>query len=360
MKNTIKIIFISGMKTDSSTGEYSQLKYFMDNLISHMAYYVFLKKTDYFQFKLNNIIFYEHEYELNSYINNINPDIIILSEYQHMSSYFLQYLYSTKKIICTMDSSSLSKKMYNPPENTIFLKNCPLNNPLKNTKNEKYWFFTKGIKPLYDRSYIENKFSLKKGTKNVFISIAPWQYKTSLDLGIDKFYNYVINLLIKTLIAQNKDIALFFICPIKSFHNIVIEEQKVKVLFFESMDNDNYNNILYNSDLVISDNITQVTMVKAFISGINTLSLINTSELNFMKLFKFNIFPYNYDFLPLLYSLEYCQLINKAEVFDEKDMFEKITFLLENKSNNYLDYVERCNNLLSPSEIIEEIILENK
>lgn len=355
MKSKVKILFISGMRTDFSTGEFSQIRLFTNSFDDTIEYKIILRKTDYFQFNTQELYFYDNNQELKNYISFFNPSIIILSEYQHLNKDFLDYIYTTNITICTMDSSSLSKLMYTPPENTIYLKNCPLNNPQKNTKYDKYWFFAQRNNKILSKNDIENKFSLVKDSKIVFMSVAPWQYTLSVSEGLDKFYSFVINLLIGSLILHNNHVSLFFIYPRKDFNNIVIEKDKVKVLFFDSLDNQTYESILYNSDLVISDNITQVSMAKAFIDGINVLSLINTSERNLLNLFKFNIFPYNYDFLPKLYSLDYCKLINKVEVFNKEEVSITINRLLSNKENNHLDYVSKCNELLSSREIIEEI-----
>lgn len=358
MNNKIKVIFISGMKTEDSTGEFTQIKTFISNLDDSIGYFILLKKTDYFHFSYENVEFYENEYELRNFITNFTPDIIILSEIQHISKFFLEYLYISNIPIATFDSIGLSKILYNHDSKVIYLKNCPLNDPKPNDRFNKYWFSAKDALNVPKKS-IETKYNIKNGSKKVFFSISKWQYANTLNLNLSNYYKYLTSLIMKALILQDKDISLFLICPIKGLHNVIAEKSKLKTYFFESLEFENYNELLYNSDLVISDNISQISLSKAFINGINTLSIINTKEDNFMNIYKFNMFPYNLPKLELLYSYEYCKLLTKAEAFDENDMIEKISLLLNKNINNHIDYIKECNKLLSPQKIIEEIVKEN-
>lgn len=358
MSSTTKIIFISGIKTEDSTGEYTQLRTFADELNKEIEYTIFLKRTDHFHFKNNDIIFYDNEYELRNYISSIEPQIIILSEIQHISKYFMDYLYSTNIIIATFDSIGLSKKLYNPDPKVIYLKSCPLNDPNANDKYNKYWFIAKNAVNI-NKKNIQEKYNINKESKNVFVSISKWQLAKALGQGYNDYYKFFIGTIMKALVMQDRNISLFLICPLQGTHNVIAEKQKLKTYFYESLENNEYNELLFNSDLVISDNISQISLSRAFVNGINCLSIINTNENNIMNIHKFNMFPYNVPELNELYNYEYCKNLEKAEVFDENEVFKKISLLLDKKINNNVEYVEKCNKLLNPNDLIKEIIEEH-
>ena len=98
--------------------------------------------------------------------------------------------------------------------------------------------------------------------------------------------------------------------------------------------------------------------------NIKVLALQNTLdiELDFMDCFSFNCFPMDIEKTSFFDDYKYSKIINKAEVFEEKQLKEKITYLLNEENNINLEqqnYIKSCESLLSPSEILEEIVLEN-
>lgn len=355
-----KILFFSGMETEDSTGEISQILSFCQNINKEdFSFRIYVKYSSYFQFSLENIDFYYNDSidEFRNYIDEFKPNIIILSEYPHTPQIFIDYILEKKILLITFDCTGIIRQK-NFVSDIIGLKPCPVNLPSINTKYNKYWDIFRDAKFIKNREQVIKNYNLNKNTKIILFSIAPWAYKLSLYYRLENFYGYLFNILVQTLISLNIDITLFFISPIKVQN---FKKNNLNIIVSNRFKNSDYRDILNNSDLVMSDNIVQASMAKSFMQGTNTLALINTLDIeqDFIPKFKFNIFPLGYIDFGLPQDYEYYKLINKAEVFDEEDIYNKINYLLNNQVNKSHEFVQKCRMLLSNNEILKEIIEEN-
>ncbi|MFN8577102.1 MAG: DUF6365 family protein [Candidatus Sericytochromatia bacterium] len=357
-----KILFFSGMSTEDSTGELSQIFAFCEKLNKEeFIYRILIKYSRYLQFPLNDIDFYYNNSldEFKNYLDYFKPDMIILSEYPHTPEIFLNYLLEKNILLVTFDCTGIIRESNNVDTfKVISIKPCPVNNPTKNDKFNKYWDIFRDSNFIKDKDKIIQRYNLDLNTKIVLYSIAPWAYHLSLHYKIESFYGYLLDLLFKIFASFEEKISLFLISPIKiqSF-----QKNNLSVFTSSKLKNRDYKELLNNVDLIISENIVQASMAKSFMNYTNILAMINTLdiEVDFLPKFNFNIFPLGFIDFNLPENYEYYKLITKSEVFDENDLRNKLKYLLKNKIESQYNYIELCRELLSNNDILREIIKEN-
>jgi len=331
---------------------------------------VFVGNVDlktFFQKQGIKTFFYDKYENFTASIINEKPNLIVCCEYYHFVEEFRQFLLAQKIPIATIDGTSIGDEinsnpfkinsLYNKnnilPSSIIKLRPCPINDPLSNTENIKYWnLFPKTTKNILNTEFIKEYYKICENEKIIFMAISGWELSSTKFWGIDpnNFYNTLFNTLFSMFQTQKYKITFFIISP---FKQQIIKNKNLTVHFLNILEYDFYQKLLLSSDLVLSTNIIQTSMSQALMAKINTLALINTKENLFVH--KFNIFP-----LKVLFpkTREYYQLINKAEIFDEKDILEKINLSLssDNKNQNIDNFIIKINNLENIQDIIKKII----
>jgi len=366
-QDIFKILFIITIK--DSFGERTHALSFVKQLLKQINFSpIFFVgdnnlKSFFEKQKIKSFYFDKYEELTNSIINE-NPNLIICCEYYHLTEKFRDFLSSLKIPIATIDGTSMGDEINSTiktnilPSNIIKLRPCPINDPLTNTENIKYWnLFPELQKNILDKEFIKRYYKIPDDSKIIFMAISMWEISTSkfLGLNIDNFYNNLFSILF--LVFQNikHQITFFIISP---FKQDIIKNKNLTVHFLNVLEYELYQKLLLSSDLVLSTNIIQTSMSQAFIEKIKTLALINTKNKKLFE-YEFNIFPLKIKFPE---DREYYQLINKAEIFDIKEIFEKVNFLLnsdeEDKKIN--DYIFKIKSLKNVCEITQEIIKKNK
>jgi len=299
--------------------------------------------------------------DLKELINKIKPVLIICCEYYHLFEDFRVYLRNLDIPVATMDGTSIGEeinsdplafghgKVNTVPPDVIKLRPCPVNDPSDNSANLIYWNLFPELKKDSEKAFINNYFP-ERYDKTIFLAISPWAVKASLQINIKHYYNFLFEKLTTILGTFDLKINLIIVSP---FQKQLLKRGNVSLNFIGYPDYVTYQKLLLSSGLVISDNLIQTSLSKAFMAGINTLALNNSRPIKSLNLHIFNIFP-----LKILFpqDREYYRLIEKADLGATNDLVDKIKKGIYSYQNNYLFFRKKTEKLLSPNQIVGNII----
>lgn len=292
-----------------------------------------------------------------------NPDMFIFFEYTNCPVRIREKVSKyNKPILTTLGSGVGGIQSYKDHFIELFddkknfnlsiIKPCPVASPDIDTEFVKHWSLFKDLDiTKYDRKKTNSDFNIREDSKIVFLSVATWicdNLKRSNQLYI---YEFLFSLVLKALLEIKQNTDFFVISP---FGEKYVEREHVRVRMMNFLDYETYDNLLMTSDLVISENVMQASMSKAFVGGINCLALINSK----MMQQPFNLAPYDVLSAGQMYdnSNNYYKALEKAEISDLNEVTNKISNLLNNKNNLLRDlYLNDLKKLSSLENILFEV-----
>jgi hypothetical protein len=293
--------------------------------------------------------------DLKSVIDKEKPALIISCEYFSQPLKIREYLLNLSIPLASMDGSSIGR-IYDMDagqvnEKLILLRPCPVNDICPDTEKIKYWNIFPAISKNQENPVISSLYNIEPGAKTVFMSIAPWTSMAVKLINLEHFYKYTFDTLFTILEKYEEPVHFFIICQLEQ-NSYNIKRKNLTVHFLNYLEYELYEKLLLSAHLVISDNVIQTTLSKAFMAVINTLVLINSIEDPVMKIPKYNIFP-----LPLIFPEErqYYQAVNKAEILDKEDIKNKVIKLLDSVQPTP-EYIKNVRQLKAVNEIVKEII----
>lgn len=311
-------------------------------------------------------VFY-NSYDFQILYKKENPDMFIFFEYTNCPEKIKEFVANTDKPILTTLGSGVggieSYKQHYPnlDKNGYFnltvIKPCPVASPDKDTDNVKHWNLFKNLdKSKYDKNLIIKKFNIDENSKIIFLSVATWICDRMKNLNMLSFYDYLLALIFNALKDQKFKSHLFIISP---FGEKIIERENIKVTMMNFIDYETYDNLLMNSDLVISENVMQASMSKAFVAGIKCLALINTKLID--RPFKME--PYDVLSVGKMYddSNKYYKALDKVEISDLEELTNKLSNIFDDTKNLEREiYLEYINKLPSIEKILSDKLSEYK
>jgi hypothetical protein len=293
---------------------------------------------------------------LSQVIDLEKPVLIISCEYFSQPLKIREYLLDLDIPLATMDGSSVGN-VYDMAaakinEKLIRLRPCPVNDICPDSAKVKHWQIFPFVRKNQDQQEIRSMFNLTSGSKTVFMSIAPWTSMAVKLAKLEHFYQYTFETLFSILENYSKPVSFFIVCQLEQ-KAYTLRRKNLNVHFLNYLKYSLYEKLLLGADLVISDNIIQTSLSKAFMAGINTLVLINSEDSSALQIPRYNIFP-----LPLFFpeDRQYYQAVTKAEISDKEAVAEKVTLLLDTVQP-VADYVNRVKGLKPVNEIVHEIIV---
>ena len=230
-----------------------------------------------------------------------------------------------------------------------FIYTCPIATPCDlDFSDVNFWasYSEKTTISPEKKQEFKNKFGIEKDEKIIFFSICFWQ--KSLFPSFDTYYELLIAYLIEQF--ANLDIKThFFVISNGNFLNYYKGKHGNTNFYpYNLLPSDEYETALLSSDLVISDNPRQSTVVKANSAYIPTIYLKNNvlltdlknlsdREMLFAKKMKTSDFIIFFGTLKNIENTikteKYFSLLNELELFEIK-FKEKITELLINRSKH--------------------------
>ncbi|MFN4150337.1 MAG: DUF6365 family protein, partial [Candidatus Sericytochromatia bacterium] len=184
------------------------------------------------------------------------------------------------------------------------------------------------------------------------LSVATWICDRLKEINLLHFYEYFFYLIFKALENINEKTDFFIISP---FGEKYVERGNIQLRMMPFIDYETYDSLLMNSDLVVSENVMQASMSKAFVGGLNCLALIN----NKMMESPFKLGPYDVLSVGKMYddSNKYFAALSKAEISDLNDVTQKITDAFKNSTNELrTSYLKELECLDSLEKIITDIM----
>lgn len=264
------------------------------------------------------------------------------------------------------------------------IRNCPLNNEkYPDSKRIKYFSLYDKISSLEEKNKKEIRARLGIGMeeKVIFLTSSSWEsinFSKTPYLGnfIKNFpkiiYNYIKDL--------NTKITVIHVGPGRW-----TVDNNIKYMNFIYCSPEDFDAYLFASDLFITTNIVSVTLTKAIYGNVPSIVLQNYKLINFDKLehvlvkrpawyqevareigyiypFRAGFFGWYHLLEKVLENNDYTETFGVAQLFNYKDVLEKLNAYLFNKEKisqlivKQNEYIEKLGQLKNPTVIMDEIV----
>jgi hypothetical protein len=356
--------------------------------------------------QLKKILLYPNGGRINrilaeDFLTEYPPDIILLFdfltfEYSNNFGLSLEYLRSFNTPIISLDSYEWESTDFildflggrsKQVASTLLeidgcLRPCPLNKPIPLQDHFACYSFFKEVRTtdINNLSLYREKLDINSSDKIVFSATAPWEKKPAKEVRQTPFCHVVPKLVEFYLTQVNCHI--HWVRVGRDIQNKEEVHSNLTVHNFKFLPSDDFNNLLYLSDILITTNIAATTLAKKVCSGGAALLLFNSVNANcsgdlyryksmtfsssiteiIQKCYPispFRMFPLGwYDFLtPLVNENSYLNTFYQAEILDSEAVISSLNQALfssnEFKLMHLEEYKQALKALPTPAECLD-------
>jgi hypothetical protein len=218
-------------------------------------------------------------------VGELAPDWLVACEWFNLPPELRDAVANARCRLATMDGTGMGPEINaNPflvasppppidvPDSMIRLRPCPVNAPLPPDGRIFSW-------PLFpslarsDGTAARRRWGIAGDTRVAMLAIAPWALAAAVRLGRGAHYRELLDSLVDALAAAQLPVELVAISPDAA---PPLARDRVKVRFEKYLAPDVYEELLLGCDLVVSDNVIQTSLSKAFAARIPALVVVDS------------------------------------------------------------------------------------
>jgi glucose-1-phosphate thymidylyltransferase len=236
----------------------------------------------------------------------------------------------------------------------------------------------------FDRSTSRRKLAVPEGDPMALFCTSGWQYPQGCDSGIQKISEQLPKLIAEYLRQVKRNVHLEHVGPMPyPLHSVLGDHYHWRA----PLETEEFDKLLSNARLLISANVSSITIAKAIQMHVPVLVLKNSYTVrdpeeaqdllgcqlsrhlrNFVRetapVYPFVLWPLGYHrFLqPLLAANPYCEAFDFVELLDESSFIRKCQLLISDgivrneMSERQRQYVENVRRLSSAAEVIHQFV----
>jgi hypothetical protein len=218
-------------------------------------------------------------------LDDVQPDWLIACEQFNLPAPLQHAVMGSRFRLATMDGTGMGPTINANPfaradmpppaaldPRMIRLRPCPVNAPLLPRDGVYSWSLFPGLRR-HDGTAARRRWGIAGETRVAMLALAPWAIAAAARLGRGAHYPALLRALVAALATTQQPVELVVISHQAQPTQV---HQRVTVRFLPYLAPDVYEELLLDSDLVLSDNVIQTSLSKAFAAGIPTLVVVDS------------------------------------------------------------------------------------
>ena len=230
------------------------------------------------------------------------------------------------------------------PAGMARLRNCPVNDPLPDDSLLFHWALWPGL-ARGDGAALRASWGIPPRDRVLMMAVSPWAARAAAGLGHVHHYRRLVERVVVELAALGVDATFMIVATPPAVRRV----GRVTVRTLGYLPPDVYERLLLGSDLVVSDNIIQLSVGKAFVAGVPTMVLTNSRPEVGPR---YNIFPVRLHFP----ETEYVRSLAPVELGDGDAIRARLAVALGGEPARGAAYRAALDRLRSPAEIVSILL----
>jgi hypothetical protein len=227
------------------------------------------------------------------------------------------------------------------PERIVRIRNCPVNDPAEDTEHLYHWSLWPGL-VRGDGAAVRREWRVAPGARLVMMALSAWAVRAAAALGLTSHYPRLVGRVVEALRATGAETELILVAPQPAPTQ---RAGRVTLRTVGYLAPAAYEALLLGADLVVTDNVIQLSVGKAFMAGVPTLVLVNSDPERGPV---YNIFPLRVRFPETVYT----RALAPVELADAGAVRERVAAALRGEARGDEGYRAALARLRTPAEIV--------